>query len=49
MCQQRELESLADNPGGPAESLHHDISTMIGEAVMLFTLAESPFRKTKKK
>ena len=31
-------------------SLHHDISTLTGEEVMLFTLAESPlFRETKKK
>jgi uncharacterized protein YbcI len=31
-------------------SLHHDISTMTGEEVVLFTLAESPcFRETKKK
>jgi uncharacterized protein YbcI len=31
-------------------SLHHDISTVNGEEVVLFTLAESPlFRETKKK
>jgi uncharacterized protein YbcI len=31
-------------------SLHHDISTMTGEEVVIFTLAESPlFRETKKK
>jgi uncharacterized protein YbcI len=31
-------------------SLHHDISTMTGEEVVLFTLAESPlFREAKKK
>lgn len=31
-------------------SLHHDISTLTGEEVMLFTLAESPgFRETRKK
>ena len=31
-------------------SLHHDISTVTGEEVVLFTLAESaPFRDTKKK
>lgn len=30
-------------------SLHHDISTVTGEEVVLFTLAESPlFRATKK-
>jgi uncharacterized protein YbcI len=30
-------------------SLHHDISTVTGEEVVLFTLAESPlFRQTKK-
>ena len=31
-------------------SLHHDISTLTGEEVVMFTLAESPlFRETKKK
>jgi uncharacterized protein YbcI len=31
-------------------SLHHDISTLTGEEVVLFTLAESPlFRESKKK
>jgi uncharacterized protein YbcI len=31
-------------------SLHHDISTITGEEVVLFTLAEAPsFRETKKK
>ncbi len=31
-------------------SLHHDISTVHGEEVILFTLAELPlFRETKKK
>jgi uncharacterized protein YbcI len=31
-------------------SLHHDISTVTGEEVVLFTLAESPcFRQTKKR
>jgi hypothetical protein len=31
-------------------SLHHDISTVIGEEVVLSTLAEPPlFRETKKK
>ena len=31
-------------------SLHHDISTVTGEAVIIFTLAESPlFRENKKK
>jgi uncharacterized protein YbcI len=31
-------------------SLHHDISTVTGEEVVLFTLAESPlFRETKRK
>ena len=36
--------------GVKALSLHHDISTVTGEEVVLFTLAESPlFRETKKK
>ena len=31
-------------------SLHHDISTMTGEEVVLFTLAQAPvFREMKKK
>ena len=30
-------------------SLHHDISTVTGEAIMLFTLAEAPFGKAKKR
>jgi len=31
-------------------SLHHDISTVTGEEVVLFTLVKSPlFRETKKK
>ena len=35
--------------GVPVVSLHHDISTVTGEAIILFTLAKAPFRKTKKK
>ena len=36
--------------GGKVLSLHHDISTVTGEEVVLFTLAESPlFRDMKKK
>ena len=35
--------------GAKVVSLHHDISTVSGEEVVLFTLAESPlFRETKK-
>ncbi|MEX2027267.1 MAG: DUF2294 domain-containing protein, partial [Pirellulaceae bacterium] len=35
--------------GIPVVSLHHDISTVTGEEVVLFTLAESPlFRESKK-
>jgi uncharacterized protein YbcI len=31
-------------------SLHHDISTLTGEEIVIFTLAESPLvRETKKK
>jgi uncharacterized protein YbcI len=31
-------------------SLHHDISTLTGEEVVLFTLAKTPvFRETKKR
>jgi uncharacterized protein YbcI len=36
--------------GVPVLSLHHDISTVTGEEVILFTLAETPpFREAKKK
>ena len=36
--------------GVPVVSLHHDISTVTGEEVVVFTLAEAPlFRETKKK
>jgi uncharacterized protein YbcI len=36
--------------GGKVLSLHHDISTLTGEEVVLFTLAEAPlFRETKKR
>ena len=36
--------------GTKVVSLHHDISTVTGEEVLLFTLAESPlFRETKKR
>jgi uncharacterized protein YbcI len=45
------LEALvADVTGVKALSLHHDISTVTGEEIVVFTLAESPFyRETKKK
>jgi uncharacterized protein YbcI len=36
--------------GAKVVSLHHDISTITGEEIVLFTLAESPlFRETKTK
>ncbi|MCE9551824.1 MAG: DUF2294 domain-containing protein [Planctomycetes bacterium] len=41
---------VQDITGVKVLSLHHDISTITGEEVVLFTLAESPlFRETKKK
>jgi uncharacterized protein YbcI len=45
------LEAMVqDVTGVKVLSLHHDISTITGEEVVLFTLAESPlFRETKKK
>jgi uncharacterized protein YbcI len=45
------LEALVQKVAGVTVlSLHHDISTVTGEEVVLFTLAESPlFRDTKKK
>ena len=45
------MEALVENVTGvKVLSLHHDISTVTGEEVVLFTLAESPlFRELKKK
>ena len=45
------MEALVQEVTGvPVVSLHHDISTVTGEEVVLFTLAESPqFRDTRKK
>ncbi len=45
------LESLVNEVTGvKMVSLHHDISTVTGEEVVLFTLVESPlFRESKKK
>src|SRR5271165_7506492 len=41
---------VQDVTGIKVRSLHHDISTVTGEEVVLFTLAESPqFREVKKK
>jgi uncharacterized protein YbcI len=45
------LETLVQNITGiKPRSLHHDISTITGEEVVIFTLSEIPqFRETKKK
>ena len=45
------METLVQKVAGVnVLSLHHDISTITGEEVVVFTLAESPFfRETKKK
>ena len=45
------LETMVQGVTGvKVVSLHHDISTITGEEVLIFTLAESPlFRETKKK
>ena len=45
------LEAMVEGVTGvKVLSLHHDISTVSGEEVVLFTLAESPlFRETKQK
>jgi uncharacterized protein YbcI len=41
---------IQDITGVKVVSLHHDISTVTGEEVVLFSLAESPlFRETKKR
>jgi len=44
------LEAMVEDvTGAEVVSLHYDISTLTGEEVVLFTLAESPlFRETKK-
>lgn len=45
------LEALVrDITGIKPRSMHHDISTLTGEEVVIFTLAEAPpFRETRKK
>ena len=45
------MEAMVESVTGvKVVSLHHDISTVSGEEVVLFTLAEAPvFRETKKK
>jgi uncharacterized protein YbcI len=45
------LEAMVQEvTGNKVVSLHHDISTVTGEEVVLFTLAETPrFREAKKK
>jgi len=45
------LESLVEGITGiKVRSLHHDISTLTGEEVVIFSLIEAPhFRETKKK
>jgi uncharacterized protein YbcI len=45
------LEKLVlEITGTPVRTLHHDISTVTGEEVVLFTLVEAPqFRETKRK
>jgi uncharacterized protein YbcI len=45
------MEALVEEiTGAKVLSLHHDISTMTGEEVVLFTLSEPPlFRETRKK
>ena len=40
---------VQDITGGKVVSLHHDISTMTGEEVVLFALAETPLFRDKKK
>jgi uncharacterized protein YbcI len=45
------LEKLVQEiTGSKVISLHHDISTMTGEEIVIFTLAETPaFRDTAKR
>ena len=40
---------IRDVTGVPVLSLHHDVSTVTGEEVVLFTLAESPLYGQAKK
>jgi uncharacterized protein YbcI len=40
---------VRDITGAKVVSLHHDISTVTGEAFIIFTLAESPFFRQAKK
>jgi uncharacterized protein YbcI len=42
-------EMVAQAAGTPALSLHHDISTVTGEEVILFTLADQPAVRDAKK
>jgi uncharacterized protein YbcI len=39
---------IRDVTGAKVVSLHHDISTVTGEEVVLFTLAETPLFREKK-
>ena len=45
------LEAMVEEVTGiKAVSMHHDISTLTGEEIVIFTLAEAPvFRETRKK
>jgi uncharacterized protein YbcI len=45
------METMVDRvTGAKVVSMHHDISTLTGEEVIVFTLAEPPhFRETKKR
>jgi uncharacterized protein YbcI len=44
------MEALVEKVTGvKVVSLHHDISTITGEEIVLFTLAEAPFRRDAKK
>jgi len=42
-------EMVKEITGVKVVSLHHDLSTVIGEAIIIFTLAEAPFGIAKKK
>jgi uncharacterized protein YbcI len=44
------MEAMVQKATGvPAVSLHHDISTITGEEVVLFTLAEAPLPREQKR
>ncbi len=48
-CWQRLAEIVENAVGVPLESIHHDISTVTGEELIVFSLADTPVFRPKKK